>query len=72
MIIKTKLKAIGGSLGICQAIPKSFIIENKLREESEILIEVKENPLKSLWESGLKTKRSSQQIKDDMRKEWNK
>jgi hypothetical protein len=72
MIIKAKLKSIGGSLGICQAIPKSFIVENKLREESDILIEIKENPLKSLWNSGLRTKRSSQQIKDDMREEWNK
>lgn len=41
MIIKTKLKSIGGSLGICQAIPKDFVNENKLKENSEIIVEIK-------------------------------
>jgi hypothetical protein len=46
--------------------------KNKTSEDSGVFIEVKENPLKSLRNSGLKMKRSSQQIKDEMRKEWNK
>lgn len=49
-----------------------MIIKTKLKEKPDIFIEVKENPLKSLWDSGLKMKRCSQQIKDDIRKEWNK
>lgn len=41
MEIKTQLKKIGGSLGVCVAIPKKFIDENNLSNEQEITIEIK-------------------------------
>ena len=49
-----------------------------LTRKKDDLIKLKEkavpniNPLQELWDSNLKIKRTSQQIKDDMRKEWNK
>lgn len=41
MEIKTQLKTMGGSLGINTAIPKSFIIENNLSKDQEIIVEIK-------------------------------
>jgi antitoxin component of MazEF toxin-antitoxin module len=41
MEIKTKLKSIGGSLGIVQAIPSEFIKENNLSKDQDITLQIK-------------------------------
>jgi hypothetical protein len=71
-IIKTRLRKWGDSLGT--TIPSEFIKKHKMKEEQEINIMIipDVNPLEELWNSDLKISRASQQIKDEMRKEWNK
>jgi hypothetical protein len=71
-IIKLKLRKWGDSLGTI--IPSEIIRKLNMKEQQEINIIIVPdiNPLEESWNSNLKISRTSQQIKDDMRKEWNR
>ena len=71
MEIKTKAKRWGSSIGII--LPKSVIESNKIRENDEIIIEIKKPVLAGElfgkypeW----KSKKSAQELKDEARRGW--
>ena len=69
MEIKTKPRKWGNSLAII--LPKVVVESNSIKENQEITIELKEKPTaKDIFGILPKWKRSTQQIKDEMRKGW--
>jgi antitoxin component of MazEF toxin-antitoxin module len=70
MEIQGTLRRWGNSFGI--VVPVEIVRENRLREGEEITIKVERNKgIKEMFGS-LKLKKSAQQIKDELRKEWSK
>jgi antitoxin component of MazEF toxin-antitoxin module len=70
MEIQGTLRRWGNSFGI--VVPVKIVRENRLREGEEITIKVERNKgIKEMFGS-LKLKKSAQQIKDELRKEWSK
>jgi len=68
-VIKGKLKKWGNSMGII--IPKEIIEQEKLKENQEVellMLRDSKKVLKEMWGS-LKTGRSAQEIKDELRRE---
>lgn len=69
MEIKTIARKWGNSLAII--LPKSVVEEKSIREDDEIVIEVKSRPLVGEFFGKFPNwKRSTQEIKDNMRKGW--
>lgn len=71
MEIKTKARRWGSSIGII--LPKSFVEENKISENDEVVVEIKKQILaRDLFGKYPRTsKRTAQEIKDEMREGWN-
>ena len=70
MEIQGTLRRWGNSFGI--VVPVEIVRENRLREGEETTIKVERNKgIKEMFGS-LKLKKSAQQIKDELRKEWSK
>jgi antitoxin component of MazEF toxin-antitoxin module len=69
MEIKAIPRKWGNSLAII--LPKVVVEKNKIKENQEIEIEIKEKPTaKELFGMFPKWKKSTQKIKDEMRKGW--
>ena len=70
MEIKTIAKKWGSSLGII--LPKAVVEENKIRENDEIMIEIKKQTLarELFGKFPRASKKSAQEIKDEMRGGW--
>ena len=69
MITITKLKPWGSSLGI--VVPNEIIKAEHLKEGEEIIIEIKKkHSLKKVFGTLKNWKINSQQVKDELRKEW--
>lgn len=69
MEIKAIPRKWGNSLAII--LPKKIVDKNRIRENQEIKIEIKENPTaETIFGMLPKWKKSTQKIKDDMRKAW--
>ena len=70
MEIKIKTKKWGNSIGII--LPKSVVESRKIRENDEIVIEIRKQPIMSqLFGKFPRTsKRTAQEIKDEARKGW--
>lgn len=69
MIVKTKLKQWGSSLGI--VVPSEVVKEEKLSEGSEVIVDIQKKG--SLWDifGTLKDRKlNAQKIKDQARKDW--
>lgn len=71
MIIGTKLKKWGNSIGI--VIPSEALQEKNLREGEEVIIEIKKkDKIKEIFGSLKDWKIDSQKMKEELRKEWGK
>lgn len=71
MIIGTKLKKWGNSIGI--VIPNRAIIEKNLKEGEEVIIDIKKkDKIKEIFGSLKDWKIDSQKMKEELRKEWGK
>jgi len=70
MEIKTIAKKWGNSIGFI--LPKSVVEANKIREDDEIVIEIKNKPLAGEFFGKFprKSKKTAQEIKDEMRSGW--
>ncbi|MEK6859320.1 MAG: AbrB/MazE/SpoVT family DNA-binding domain-containing protein [Nanoarchaeota archaeon] len=69
MEIKTIAKRWGSSIGVI--LPKSFVDENRIRENEEVIIEVRKKTLAGdLFGKYPEWKKSAQEIKDEMKKGW--
>ena len=71
MEIKTIAKRWGSSIGII--LPKSVVEENKIRENEEVIIEVKKPVfVKELFGKypEWKSKKTAQELKDEARRGW--
>ena len=70
MEIKTKAKRWGSSIGII--LPKSFVDLKKIRENDELIIEVKTQPVMGdlFGKFSRKSKRTAQELKDEARAGW--
>ena len=69
MEITTKAKRWGSSLGII--LPKSLVEAKKIRENDEVTIEIKKKSLAGdMFGKFPRWKRSTQELKDEMRKGW--
>jgi len=69
MEIETVAKRWGSSIGII--LPKAIIEENKIRENDKIIVEIKKKALAGeLFGKFPNWKKSTQEIKDEMRKGW--
>ena len=70
MEIKAKAKKWGSSLGII--IPKAVVEKRKIRENDEIVIEIKKMPLAGDFFGRFKGKftKSTQQLKDEAKRGW--
>ena len=69
MEIETVAKRWGSSIGII--LPKAIIEENKIRENDKIIVEIKKKALAGeLFGKLPNWKKSTQEIKDEMRKGW--
>ncbi|MEK6952409.1 MAG: AbrB/MazE/SpoVT family DNA-binding domain-containing protein [Nanoarchaeota archaeon] len=69
MEIKTIARKWGNSLAVI--LPKTITEERRIRENDEVLIEIKNRPLAGEFFGKFpKWKRSTQEIKDDMRRGW--
>ena len=69
--IKTTAKKWGSSIGVI--IPKEVVEAKKIKENDQIIIEIKTRPLAKEF-FGIfkgKIKKSAQELKDDARKGWN-
>jgi len=72
MEIKAIAKRWGSSIGI--VLPKSIVEENKIRENEEVIIEVKKPvSVKELFGKypQWKSRKTAQELKDEARKGWN-
>ena len=71
MEIKTRTRKWGNSIAVI--LPKIFVESNKIKEDEDVVIEIKSKPeLKELFGKfpEWKSKKTAQQIKDEMRKGW--
>lgn len=69
MEIKTIAKKWGSSIGII--LPKSMIEANRIRENDEIVIEIKKKTLAGeLFGKFPNWKKNTQEIKDEMKRGW--
>ena len=70
MEIKTIARKWGNSLAII--LPKVVVEEKRIREDDEIVIEVKNRPLAGelFGKFPRKSKKTAQEIKDEMRSGW--
>ena len=69
MEIKTIAKRWGSSIGVI--LPKSFVDENRISENEEVIIEVRKKTLAGdLFGKYPEWKKSAQEIKDEMKKGW--
>ena len=70
MEIKTKAKRWGSSIGII--LPKSVIDARKIRENDELIIEVKTQPVMNdlFGKFPRKSKKTAQKLKDEARAGW--
>ena len=68
--IKTKAKKWGSSIGVI--IPKEVVESKKIRENDEIIIEIKSRPLAKEFFGKFprKSNKTAQELKDDARKGW--
>ena len=71
MEIKTKARKWGNSIAII--LPKIIVDENKIEENEEITVEINKKPLAGDLFGNFPEwrKKSTQKIKDEMRKGWN-
>ena len=71
MEIKTKAKKWGSSLGII--LPKLIVEARKIRENDDVIIEIKNRPIAGKLFGRLKGKfkKSTQELKDEARRGWN-
>ena len=72
MEIKAIAKRWGSSIGI--VLPKSIVEENKIRENEEVIIEIKKPVfVKELFGKypQWKSRKTAQELKDEARKGWN-
>ncbi|MEK6936855.1 MAG: AbrB/MazE/SpoVT family DNA-binding domain-containing protein [Nanoarchaeota archaeon] len=69
--IRAKAKKWGSSIGII--IPKEIVEAKKIKENDEILIEIKNRPLAGEFFGRFprKSKKTAQEIKDEMKRGWN-
>ena len=70
MEVKVRAKRWGSSIGVI--IPKEVIEAKRIRENDEIIVEVKNRPLAGEFFCRLKGKlrESGQELKDEMRRGW--
>ena len=70
MEVKVRAKRWGSSIGVI--IPKEVIEAKRIRENDEIIVEVKNRPLAGEFFGRLKGKlrESGQELKDEMRRGW--
>ncbi|MBU2099811.1 AbrB/MazE/SpoVT family DNA-binding domain-containing protein [Candidatus Micrarchaeota archaeon] len=69
MATSTVIKKWGNSFGVI--FPKEFVSKEKLKINQKVMVEVvKEADLRDVFGS-LKTKKSGQKFKDEVRKGWN-
>jgi antitoxin component of MazEF toxin-antitoxin module len=71
MEVKTTAKRWGSSIGII--LPKAIVEANRIRENDEVLIEVKKKILAGEMFGRFpewKSKKSAQELKDEARKGW--
>ena len=69
MIIKTKLKKWGNSIGI--VIPHNTLIEKNFKEGEDVLVEIeKKEKIRQIFGSLKNLKIDSQKIKNELRKDW--
>ena len=70
MEVKVKAKRWGSSIGVI--IPKEIVEARRIKENDEVIIEVKNRPLAGEFFGRLKgkLKKSAQEIKDEMRRGW--
>jgi len=70
MEIKTRAKRWGSSIGII--LPKAVVESNKIRENDEIIVEVKKEVLAKDFFGRFagKFKKTAQELKDEARKGW--
>lgn len=70
MEIKIKTKKWGNSIGVI--LPKSVVESRKIRENDEIVIEIRKQPIMNqLFGKFPRTsKRTAQEIKDEAKKGW--
>jgi antitoxin component of MazEF toxin-antitoxin module len=72
MEIKTLAKKWGSSIGV--VLPKAVVEENKIRENEEVIIEIKKPAcVKETYGKypEWKSKKNAQELKDEARKGWN-
>ena len=71
MEIKTKARKWGSSLGII--LPKLIVEARKIRENDDVIIEIKNRPIAGKLFGRLKDKfkKSTQELKDEARRGWN-
>lgn len=71
MISTAKLRPWGSSLGII--VPMDIVRKEKLSKGEEIIVDIKrKNKIRELFGALKDWKIDSQQMKDELRKEWNK
>jgi len=69
MEVKTTAKKWGSSIGVI--LPKSIVDSRKIKENDEIIIEIKKPILaKEVFGILRKWKRQTQKIKEEMRQGW--
>ena len=69
MEIKTKARKWGSSLAVI--LPKALVEDRKIRENDEIVIEIKQLPLAGEFFGKFpQWKKPTQKIKDEMRAGW--
>lgn len=66
--IETITRKWGNSLGI--TIPKEIVEAEHLEENQKIRVEIKKKPTFHRFFGILKTKKSAQELKDEMRSGW--
>jgi len=71
MEIKTKARRWGNSIALI--LPKILVEAGKIKENDELTIEIKKRSLAGdlFGKFPVKSKKTAQQIKDNMRKGWN-
>ena len=69
MEVKTRARRWGSSLAVI--LPKSLVESRKIRENDEIVIELKKMPLAGEFFGKFpQWKKSAQKIKDEIRERW--
>tara|TARA_Y100000034_G_scaffold31356_1_gene38364 strand:- start:1480 stop:1695 length:216 start_codon:yes stop_codon:yes gene_type:complete len=71
MEIKTKARRWGNSIALI--LPKILVEASRIRENDELTVEIKRRPLAGdlFGKFPIKSNKTAQQIKDEMRKGWN-